>query len=365
MKRIIAVLLVGVMVLSMAACGKKDKGAEVSEEAQTGVANPWTDTTEEAAFKEVPFLFTAPEGAENVSWRRMENGDYPMIELDFTLGMYDFCARAQYGAAEDEDISGMYYDWSTTESVTLANWGGGRMTGTIRTGTDGEAAAFLCSWYDIEMGEAYTLSTTTQDDTELDIQAVAESMYDETKYPGYNAPDNDVQDETAATEAEEPVAETETDNDAIIAAAGDYMISTYASQYEKADVSIPYIEIVDIDASDENDIKVWGDFWIDNYDIEGDTLMTQSGGSYPGCMHIAKLTSGDSGTSMDVVEDGSRDTDSAKEIFGDRYEAFSRLHDDGDARNQNRTDQIAAYVKNHGIHVTKYQDYGWDAVAIQ
>ena len=183
-KRLIAFVLAGVMVFSMASCGKKDTN---EAEPQTGVANPWTDTTEEEAFAEVPFLFTAPEGATNVTWRRMENGDYPLIEMDFTLGMYDYCARAQYGAAEDEDISGMYYDWNTTVSVTLANWGMGNMNATIRTGSDDEAAAFLCSWYDTEMGEAYTLSATTQDDSEMDIQAVAEAIYDETKVPGYNA----------------------------------------------------------------------------------------------------------------------------------------------------------------------------------
>ncbi len=187
MKRIIALLLVGVMVVSMASCGKKDEES-TSEEPMVGMANPWTDTTEEEAFAEVPFLFTAPEGAQNVVWRRMENGDHPLIELDFTLGMYDFCARAQYGAAEGEDISGMYYDWSEPQSVTLANWGMGNMKATIRSGSDGEAAAFLCTWYDTEMGEVYSLSTTTQDDSSLDMQAVAEALYDETKVPGYNAP---------------------------------------------------------------------------------------------------------------------------------------------------------------------------------
>ena len=198
MKRITAILLAGIMVLSLSACGKGSAAdnnasadsaeAEAETEAQTGMANPWTDTTEDDAFAETAFLFTVPEGATDVTWRRMENGEYPLIEVDFTLGMYEFCARAQYGAAEDEDISGMYYEWSDSKDVTLSNWGGGNMPATIKTGTDGEAAAFLCSWYDIEMGEAYTLSTTTQDDSDLDMQAVAESMFDETKVPGYNAP---------------------------------------------------------------------------------------------------------------------------------------------------------------------------------
>ena len=196
MKKLVVLLMAGMLVLSLSACSgdsgtDKKESAPEQEETQTQTANPWTETTEKAAFEEVPFLFTAPEGATNVVWRRMENGDYPLIELDFTLGMYDFTARAQYGASEEDDISGMYYDWSDEETFTLANWGMGQMPATIKKGTDGEAGAYLCSWYDIEIGEAYTLSVTTQDDTELDIQAVAEAMYDETKVFGYNAPDTD------------------------------------------------------------------------------------------------------------------------------------------------------------------------------
>ncbi len=208
MKRLLVLMTVCAVTLSLAACGSAPSSAPAGEETgekeqQASVANPWMDTTEDEAFAEVPFLFTAPEGAENVTWRRMENGDYPMIELDFTLGMYDFTARAQYGASEDEDISGMYHEWTDSKDVTLANWGMGNMPATIKSGADDDAVAFLCSWYDIEMGEAYTLATTTQDDSELDMQAVAEALYDETKTPGYNMPDEEDESQTSESETSE------------------------------------------------------------------------------------------------------------------------------------------------------------------
>ena len=199
LKRVLAVALVATMIFSVMGCGKKEAEPVAEEpveeaeaetkEQEVGLANPWTETTEADAFAETYFLMKAPDGATNVEWRRMENGDNPLIEVDFTYNGYDFYARAQYGAKEDEDISGYYVDWADSEEVTFDKWGGGKMTGTLKTGVSDDAAAFLLSWYDMEAGEAYMLSTTTQDDTNLDMKAVADAMFDETKVYGYNAPD--------------------------------------------------------------------------------------------------------------------------------------------------------------------------------
>ena len=68
---------------------------------------------------------------------------------------------------------------------------------------------------------------------------------------------------------------------------------------------------------------------------------------------------------MDICEDGSSFEPSARKIFGDRYDAFSKIHSDGDRREELRKDQVAAYVKKNGLLVTKYQDYGWDPIVIQ
>ena len=148
-------------------------------------------------------------------------------------------------------------------------------------------------------------------------------------------------------------------------AVADYVVTELGKYYDRSDVDIPYINVIDIDDSNPDDVKVYGDFWFFTYKISKDTLETQAGGSYPGCIHLKKLTSGYSVTSMDVTEDGSGFDKSAREIFGDRYQAFMRMHSDGETREAKRAEQIASYVKSKGLMVTKYQDYGWDPVVLQ
>ncbi|MBQ5375462.1 MAG: hypothetical protein IIU45_01185, partial [Lachnospiraceae bacterium] len=59
-----------------------------------------------------------------------------------------------------------------------------------------------------------------------------------------------------------------------------YIVQEYASQYEAADVSIPYVNEIEVDMSNRDDILMYGDFWIFNYNLEGDTLKCVSGGAY-------------------------------------------------------------------------------------
>ena len=204
-KRLLAVLMIATMIVSMTACGKTAEPAAEAEgdEPVTGIANPWTDTTEDAAIAETYFLMKAPDGAENVAWRRMENGENPLIEVDFTYDGFDFCGRALYGAAEDEDISGMFIEWTEEKEEDLPVWWDGNAKATVKSGSDGEAVYYLCTWYDTEAGEVYSLSTSCQDDTNLDMLKVAGEMFDETKVPGYNAPE--AAEEDVAVEEHEPV----------------------------------------------------------------------------------------------------------------------------------------------------------------
>ena len=169
---------------------------DTSEQAQSaGLANPWRDIDEEEAAKNCDRLFKAPEGAGNICWRMMgetadpSKGSYPLIELKFELDGMEFTARARQGAHEDEDISGMYYSFDVEEETTLANWGEGRMQGKVYRASGGEEAADLCTWYDIEIGIAYSLSVTAKDLDGFDIQAVAESMYNPEREPYGSIPE--------------------------------------------------------------------------------------------------------------------------------------------------------------------------------
>lgn len=148
--------------------------------------------------------------------------------------------------------------------------------------------------------------------------------------------------------------------DPYISAISMFMIENYAGNYERCDVSIPNISIIDIDDSNADDILVWGDYWIFNYDLDGDKLVCKSGGNYPGLIHIKdNLVTG-----FDIVADGSDYTESAKAIFGDRYEKFEEVNASIEEREKIRTQTISDYVKSHELNITKYQDEGWDPVTL-
>ncbi len=138
----------------------------------------------------------------------------------------------------------------------------------------------------------------------------------------------------------------------------------FGQGYEAADVGIPSPVIVAVDESDKSDIKVYGDFWYYNYKLNGDTLETASGGSYPGCIHIKYTDEGYEVVKTRIVEDGSNFTDSAKEIFGDYYDDFMKAHSDQELADKTRAQIIANYVAANNLSITQYKDFGWDPVTL-
>ena len=143
-----------------------------------------------------------------------------------------------------------------------------------------------------------------------------------------------------------------------------YMAEEKSKDYEKADASIPIVQIFHVDYTNEDEVLVYGDFWINNYHIEGDTLKCVSGGNYPGVMHLTK--DGDSYvvSKMDVPEDGEGFDASAKKIFGEHYDDFMKVYSDDKAREDLRRITVSDYVNLNGLSVTKYQDTGWDPVEL-
>lgn len=179
--------------------------AKPGEEPAVGIANPWREITEEEATQNYPRMFKVPDGATNAVWRILDSaaddatGKGPLIELDFDIadeyGSQQFCARYEYGTSEDEDISGMYYKWSDTDEEKLAGWGGGNMDAKFYRYVGEDEMADLCTWYDIEIGISYSLSTVAPDLDGFDIQGVVEPMYpgDEMYFAGTGPePDLDI-----------------------------------------------------------------------------------------------------------------------------------------------------------------------------
>ncbi len=156
----------------------------------------------------------------------------------------------------------------------------------------------------------------------------------------------------------------EKEEDSSINAIIRYMKGLGAS-YSPGEHCIPYCMVVGTDESNPDDIRVWGDFRVENYNQSGDTLKSVSGGSHPGCMHVKKTDSGFEVTQFDAVGDGSSYTPTAKAIFGDRYEALIALGADEDTKKATRTKSILDYAEANGLQVSCYQDYGWPAVKIR
>ena len=124
------------------------------------------------------------------------------------------------------------------------------------------------------------------------------------------------------------------------------------------------IVIVGTDDGNKDDILVWGDFWVFNYNLSGDTLKTVSGGDHPGLMHLKKVGNEYEISNFEVVEDGAGNLESAKRIFGDKYDSFQEVNGLVEKREDMRLRFTADYVKKHGLSATMLQDYGWPAVAL-
>ncbi|MBR4543268.1 MAG: hypothetical protein IKO53_03560 [Lachnospiraceae bacterium] len=330
-------------------------------EGNFGMANPWRDgITDAEAATYAPALLTLPAEAEDVLWRVMDEGgaiqpgDKPgaLVEAQFTMEDISYSFRAQLGTTDD--ISGLYYEWTVEDDIASPKWQDAGLSGKFyRYAGDGEAVD-LITWYDEAAETQYALSAVLNSDGDgFDLQAVADEMI----WGGEDAKsDNEV---IAGLPAY-----VYPGSDMIEEAVYRFMVDEYAGNYEACDVSIPYAVFVDTDESDEADIKVYGIFWLTNYDLdENNILLCVSGGSYPGVMHLVKNDDGSyEAVSHEVVADGSDFDDSAKELFGDRYDAFVEAMADDELAEEKRFQIVGDYAHFCGAPIEGYQDYGWDPV---
>ena len=147
-----------------------------------------------------------------------------------------------------------------------------------------------------------------------------------------------------------------------------YLIKEIGLYYTEGEHCVPFHNIVAVDERNADDTLVWGDFWVFNYNQVEDTLKCVAGGSHPGLMHISQTRSGNDVVyqvkAFDQVEDGANLLQSAKKIFGDKFDAFQTINSDEQKREKLRSEVLASYVKKNGLSATFYQDYGWPAKKI-
>lgn len=164
--------------------------------------------------------------------------------------------------------------------------------------------------------------------------------------------------------AEEPLAEPQAQEQTALTAVSQYL-NDLAANYAPGEYSIPYCLLVGTDDTNPDDIQIWGDFWVENYNQAGDTLKAVSGGSHPGCMHVKKTEEGFEVTRFEAVGDGSELEPTAKAIFGDKYDAFMALTSNDEAKRTARAKSILDYAAANNLAVSYYQDFGWPAVKIK
>lgn len=151
-------------------------------------------------------------------------------------------------------------------------------------------------------------------------------------------------------------------DDPVEAACYQHMAEVIGPQYAEAEISIPTVQIFHVDYTPEDEVVVFGDFWVENYNVNGDVLECVSGGNHPGVMHVSKADY--TVTAFDQVADGGAFEESAKELFGEHYDEFMAVYSDSDARDENRKITVSDYVNLNGLDVNYYQDPGWDPVEL-
>ena len=144
-----------------------------------------------------------------------------------------------------------------------------------------------------------------------------------------------------------------------------YLVDSIGSQYSQGDMCIPVIAMTCSDGEKNDSLFMWGDYWVFNYKVDGDTLMTVSGGNHSGKMLLLKDEKGGyQVVSFEQVEDGSGNLESAKRIFGEFYDAYHAANSDENYREKARAGSIADYVKANNMAVKYYKDFGWPAKEI-
>ncbi len=158
---------------------------------------------------------------------------------------------------------------------------------------------------------------------------------------------------------------TESVNNQYFDAINKYLTDIIGKGYATGEVTIPYSDYCSIDDSSAEDIQVFGDFWVENYNVSGDSLLFVSGGNHSGKMHIKKASGGQFFVvGFDAVGDGSEYLPTAKAIFGDRFDDFQKAYSDNEAREEIRKSAISEFVKKNNLAVKYYKDYGWPAVQL-
>ena len=114
MKKLIAIILCGLSVCSLAACASKSATSGNAE-----IPNPFVDCATLAdAAKLTGFDIVVPDSVDGFDTRTIQVMDKKMIQVIYSKGENNLLIRKQAGS---DDISGDYNQYSETNTVTLGS----------------------------------------------------------------------------------------------------------------------------------------------------------------------------------------------------------------------------------------------------
>lgn len=119
-----------------------------------GLPNPMKESSAQELVDTIGISFHIPDGAENIRYFIIDSGDPKLAQAVFTLNGTEYTHRIQQMTGVTfTDISGAYYDWTSTENIKVSY-----CSGEVRW-IEGKQG--VCLWCDIVPGLAYSLYTET------------------------------------------------------------------------------------------------------------------------------------------------------------------------------------------------------------
>ena len=150
--------------------------------------------------------------------------------------------------------------------------------------------------------------------------------------------------------------------DKILRAVTEEMVVSAKELYNtEGAVEIPTPYVVDVDESNKEDIKVYGDFWTFGYKLDGTVFYNVNGGSMPGCYHLKEEEDGNiTFVSKEKALDGSGFTSSLLDICGGNQELFDKITKrDETIFEIMRLAYVNMYAETSGVRISGIKDYGW------
>lgn len=167
-------ILISIFMIMLVSCSGKKSAVNANANKTIGLPNPVQESTAEDIAKELNVKFAVPDGAKNIHYSIIEG---KLAQMDFIWNEAECTARIQR-AAESEDISGFYYNWSNETPCTVgANAGIAKWQIT----EVGEVVG-ICLWQNKASNLTYSVSMKKNADSEKLI-ALANDIYDEGGMP--------------------------------------------------------------------------------------------------------------------------------------------------------------------------------------